>query len=321
MQVVRGISVEPAPLVSVIIPTYMATAYIADTVDSVLGQTFKNFEILLVNDGSPDTAALEVVLEPYRDRIVYIKQENRGQAGARNTGLGHARGEFVCFLDNDDQWEPEFLSFHTAVMKADEGLAVHYCDATIIGDTPRSGHSSMEFTPSNGPATFHTLVSKACTVLNCAAMSRLDAVLRAGMFDELLRYGEDIDLWLRIARQGGRIAYRYDALARYRLRSDSVSANVASMIEGYLTVLNSIRNSEDISRADADFVDRQILIETAGLDLLKGKEAMLLGNARKALHHLERANAYFHRLKIAMSILLLRVAPKMFLSSYRRFAD
>jgi glycosyltransferase involved in cell wall biosynthesis len=321
MDVVRGIAVEPSPVVSVIIPAYMAAAYIADTLDSVLAQSFTNYEILLVNDGSPDTEELEVVLKPYRDRIVYIKQDNCGQAGARNTGLEHARGEFVCFLDNDDQWEPEFLSFHTAVMQAGKDLAVHYCDAIIFGDTPRSGHKSMEFTPSNGPATFQNLVSKGCTVLNCAAMSRREAVLGAGMFDESLRYGEDIDLWLRIARQGGRIAYRYDALARCRLRSDSVSANVARMTEGYLTVLNSIRNSEEISQADADLVDRQIMIETAHLNLLQGKEAMLLGNAKKALHHLERANAYFHRLKIAMSILLLRVAPKMFLSSYRRFAD
>ncbi|MGA2596002.1 MAG: glycosyltransferase family A protein [Bryobacteraceae bacterium] len=321
MEVVRGIAVEPSPVVSVIIPAYIAAAYICHTLDSVLAQSFTNYEILLVNDGSPDTEELEVVLKPYRDRIVYIKQENRGQAGARNTGLEHARGEFVCFLDNDDQWEPEYLSFHTAVMQADEGLAVHYCDAVIFGDTPRSGRKSMEFTPSNGPATFHNLVSKACTVLNCAAMSRRDAVLRAGTFNELLRYGEDIDLWLRIARQGGRIGYRYEALARCRLRSDSVSADVARMTEGYLTVLNSIRNSEDVSRADADFLDRQIMIETAQLNLLQGKEAMLLGNAKKALHHLEMANAYFHRLKIAISILLLRVAPKIFLSSYRRFAD
>ncbi len=321
MEVARGMAVETSPVVSVIIPAYMAAAYISDTLDSVLAQSFTNYEILLVNDGSPDTEELESVLKPYRDRIVYIKQENRGQAGARNTGLEHTRGEFVCFLDNDDQWEPDFLSFHTAVMKADADLAVHYCDAIIFGDTLRSGHKSMEFTPSRGPATFQNLVSKACTVLNCAAMSRRDAVLRAGMFNESLRYGEDIDLWLRIARQGGRIAYRYEALARYRLRPDSVSADVARMTEGYLKVLNSIRNAEDISRTDADIVDRQIMIETAHFDLLEGKEAMLRGNAKKALHHLQRANAYFRRLKIAMSILLLRVAPKIFLSSYRRFAD
>lgn len=206
-------------------------------------------------------------------------------------------------------------------MQADKELAVHYCDAHIFGDSAMAGHSNMEFTPSRGEATFQSLVSKDCTVLNCAAMSRRDAVLRAGMFDESLRYGEDIDLWLRIALQRGRIGYRRDVLARYRSRTDSVSANVVRMIEGYLRVLNSIRGRQDISREDARVVDRQIVVETASLDLHKAKEAMRLGNAKTAVYHLERANHYFHKLKIAISILFLRAMPRLFLSSYRRFAN
>jgi glycosyltransferase involved in cell wall biosynthesis len=317
MEVTRGIAVESSPLVSVIIPTYMAAAYIVDTLDSVLAQSFTQYEILLVNDGSPDTAELERVLEPYRDRIIYITQENRGQAAARNTGLRQARGEFVCFLDNDDQWEREFLSFQTAVMQAYPDLAVHYCDASICGDTPRFGRSIMEFTPSKGKATFQTLVTRDCTVLNCTAISRRDAVLRVGMLDESLRYGEDIDLWLRIARQGGHIAYRGTVLARCRLRSDSISANVVKMTEAYIGILNSIRGSNGLSSADADLLDRQIQIETAGLDLLKGKDALGRGDAEMAVHHLERANTYFRRLKIGISIFFLRIAPRLFVSSYR----
>ena len=317
MEVARGIAVEPSPLVSVIIPTYMAAAYIVDTLDSVLAQSFTQYEILLVNDGSPDTAALERVLEPYRDRIIYIKQENRGQAGARNTGLRHAQGEFVCFLDNDDQWEPEFLSFQMAVMQTHQDLAVHYCDATIFGDTRRSGRSLMEFTPSKGNATFQALVSRQCTVFNCTAISRRDAVLRVGMLDESLRYGEDIDLWLRIARQGGRVGYQRTVLARWRLRSDSISANVVKMTEAYIGILNSIRNSDGLSSADADLLDRQIRIETAGLALLKGKDALGFGDAEMAIRYLESANTYFGRLKIAISIFFLRVAPRLFVRFYR----
>ena len=318
MEIARGVCVEPAPLVSVIIPTYRAAAYIDGTLDSVFAQSFPKFEILLVNDGSPDTSDLERVLQPYLDRIVYIKQENRGQAGARNTGLANARGEFVCFLDNDDQWEPEFLSFQTSVMQANPDLAVHYCDAVVFGDTPRSGRSVMEFTPSTGEATFRSLASLDCTVLNCAAMSRRDAVLRAGKFDESLRYGEDIDLWLRIARQGGRIGYQRKILARFRLRPDSVSTDVIRMTEGYLKALNSIRNSPGISGSDADFLDLQIARGVASLDLLKGKDALRRGDTETAVQYLESANAHYHRFKIGVSIFFLRAAPRLFLSSYRR---
>src|SRR2546422_4249577 len=107
-------STEPSPLVSVIVPAYRAAPYIAETLDSILAQTFSGYEIIVVNDGSPDTEELERALAPYYDRINYIVQENRGQAGARNTGIRHSRGVFVAFLDQDDQWEPEFLSVQTA---------------------------------------------------------------------------------------------------------------------------------------------------------------------------------------------------------------
>ena len=82
-------------LVSVIIPAYKAARFIKETVDSVFAQTYPHRELIIVNDGSPDTPELESVLAPYRDRVTYIKQENRGLAGARNTGLRAAKGEFV----------------------------------------------------------------------------------------------------------------------------------------------------------------------------------------------------------------------------------
>jgi glycosyltransferase involved in cell wall biosynthesis len=320
MNAASRISNGSSPLVSVIIPAYQATPYIAGTLDSVLAQTLSDYEIIVVNDGSPDTVDLERVLEPYRDRIVYIVQENRGQAGARNTGIRAARGEFFAFLDNDDQWEPEFLNFHTGVMQVDPSLDVHYCDAIIFGDTARSGHTVMEFTPSKGEATFERLVRRECTVLNCATLSRREAVLRAGMFEESLRHGEDIDLWLRIARQGGRIGYQRKILARCRLRGDSVSADVGRMIEGYLRVLKQIRTSADLTLAHAEVLDRQLSAENARLNVLKGKEALRSGNARMAVQHLEIANAYLHQTKIGASLFCLRLAPKLFVNSYRLLA-
>src|SRR5580658_5003046 len=87
------------PKVSVIIPAYKTAAFVAETLNSVFGQTFRNFEVIVINDGSPDTAELEVALQPYRDRIRYIKQENKGLPGARNVGIGLARGELLAFVD------------------------------------------------------------------------------------------------------------------------------------------------------------------------------------------------------------------------------
>src|SRR5688500_16843212 len=92
------------PLVSVIIPTYNAAEFIGETLDSVFAQTFKNFEVIVINDGSSDNVQLEQVLQRYPVNLHYIKQDNQGAAAARNAGLHAATGEFVAFLDADDTW-------------------------------------------------------------------------------------------------------------------------------------------------------------------------------------------------------------------------
>ena len=98
------------PLVSVIVPAYCAAKWISTALDSVLAQTFTDYEITVVNDGSPDTEMLERVLEPYRHHIRYVCQENQGLSGARNTGIRASRSLYIALLDADDIWEPEHLA-------------------------------------------------------------------------------------------------------------------------------------------------------------------------------------------------------------------
>ena len=100
------------PRVSVVITTYNQAPYIRQAVDSALGQTFRSRDILVVDDGSTDDT--QAALAPYRDRINYIRQGNRGVAGSRNTGVRHARGELLAFLDGDDLWDPAKLEIQVA---------------------------------------------------------------------------------------------------------------------------------------------------------------------------------------------------------------
>src|ERR1041385_762350 len=101
---------EGKPVVSVIIPAYKVAPFIRETLDSVFAQTFTDFEVIVINDGSPDTVDLENAIENYRHAITYLKQANQGAGAARNAGLRVARGHFVAFLDGDDLWLPNFLS-------------------------------------------------------------------------------------------------------------------------------------------------------------------------------------------------------------------
>ena len=119
------------PKVSVIIPTYKTAHFIAACLDSVFAQTYQDLEAVVVNDGSPDTPELEQVLVPYMDRIVYIKQENKRTAGARNNAIRHARGEFVAFLDSDDVWMPDHLAEQMQLFANDPSVELTYSNGLV----------------------------------------------------------------------------------------------------------------------------------------------------------------------------------------------
>src|SRR5882724_4897435 len=123
------VAANASPRISVIIPAYKTAHLIAGCLDSVMAQTFQDFEAIVVNDGSPDTPELEKVLQPYMDRIVYIKQENKRCAGARNTAIRQARGEYLAFLDSDDTWYPDHLASQMKQFADDPSLDLVYCDA------------------------------------------------------------------------------------------------------------------------------------------------------------------------------------------------
>ena len=129
---------------------YNVAPYIGAAVSSVLAQTYTDFELIVVNDGSPDTPALEAALAPYLDRIIYLTQENRGLSGARNTALRAARGAFVALLDSDDLWEPNYLAVQLAALESNPTLDVIYPNAIWFGDTILAGRRYMDEHPSRG---------------------------------------------------------------------------------------------------------------------------------------------------------------------------
>src|SRR5579872_6391964 len=278
------------PLVSVVIPAYLVTPYIATTLDSVLAQTFQDFEIIVVNDGSPDSEQLEKVLEPYRSRIIYLRQENQGPSSARNTGIHKSRGEYIALLDADDLWNPEHLAAQLTVLKTDPSADMIYADARIFGDGPESGRTVMELCPSQGEVTFERLVTRQCVVHICVCLIRRNILFRAGLFDPAFRAAEDADLWLRIVMHGGRICYQKRVLGQYRRRGDSLSADPVPMIESYLNVLAKTALAPNLSATQREVIEEQILRERMQLELEKGKRAFRAGDAAGAMTYLSRAN-------------------------------
>jgi glycosyltransferase involved in cell wall biosynthesis len=299
------------PQVSVIVPAYRATAYIRDAVDSVLAQTFQDFELIVVNDGCPDTEALERALEPYRTRIVYLKlEQNVGLASARNAGIQASQSPYVALLDADDMYQPNYLEVQLGILQADPTIDILYCDARIFGDSPHAGRTNMEFNPSNGEVTFASLVSLKCNVAVCVT-GRREIFFKADLFEAGRRRVEDFDLWLRVTKAGGRIAYHRGVLVRSRRRGDSLSANEEAMLVADIEVCEKARRTLPLTEEELAVMDRQIVRWGAQLELARGKQALESGRMEDAARHLERAYAYFRTPKLAVVSILAKIAPRL----------
>lgn len=306
------------PAVSVIIPAYRAVEYIGETLDSVLRQTFTDYEIIVVNDGSPDTVEFERVLEPYGDRIVYLKQENAGPAAARNTGIRAARGQYVAFLDSDDIYLPDYLEKQLAFMESGNYEFV-YSDALLFGQSPLSGYTFMELVPSEGEVTLESLLAARCTVITSTVVALRQVILDVGLFDEkhmLIIPAEDYDLWLRLAQRGTRMAFQRKALIKHRKHSLSLSANSIKAFEGALHVLNKIECSYPLTQTEQAMMTITVTQLRAALELERGKHHLINENFQAAAEAIWQANKFYRKWKLRVILLWLKVAPHSLLSIY-----
>ena len=303
-----------SPAVSVIVPAYNTAPFIAETLNSILAQTFTDFEIVVVNDGSPDTPELDRELAPFRDRIRYTVQDNRGLSAARNTGIGLSTGRFIALLDSDDTWEPDYLRSQLEVLERD-GLDVVYANATTFGDPLRAGRQFMDLHPSSGEVTFEALVTQRCNVM-VSVLARRETLVDAGLFDESLRSSEDFDMWLRVVLGGGRIGYQRRSLIGSRMRKESLSANGISMCQHIVRVLDKVAGDPRVTESQRALVAERRRHYSALLKLHQGKRAFFDGDHREATAALAEANAYLRRGKLTLAVMLLRLTPGLLLRAY-----
>lgn len=299
---------DHSPAVSVIIPAYNVTAFIADALDSLRAQTFRDFETIVVNDGCPDSANLERVLEPYRGEIVYIRQENQGLAGARNTAIKAARAPLVALLDSDDAWEPDYLEVQTRFLAEHPQTDVVSPNAWFVGETLFPGKTMADFFPPRGEVSFRSLVARENHIF-VGVTARREAILRAGLFDPDLRSAEDLDMWLRMAHGGARFAYHNRPLVRYRARPDSLSNDPIWITTHVLQVYRKLSETLDLNAEDRACLENAIRREEANLDFYLGKKALYAGRNQEARERLGRANRVLGSRKVTFALLALRIAP------------
>jgi glycosyltransferase involved in cell wall biosynthesis len=301
-----------SPLVSVIIPAFKVAPFIRETLESVFAQDLRDFEAVIINDGSPDTVDLEVALEHYRGRITYLKQNNLGAGAARNAGLREARGKFIAFLDGDDIWLPNFLSDQIRFLESDGGFDLVYADAVNFGDPNSEGRTSMSTNPSEGDATFEAIITGRCSVLTSAVLARRDLILKVGLFDEGLPNSQDFDLWLRLVRDANaKIAYQRKVLVRRRLYPGSLAGDGLKSLQGEIAVLKKLQSRSDLSKTEYEAIEKTLELRQAAAERTIGKRNLVAGDFTAAYRSLESANRVLNSWKLRLVLLGLRLAPSM----------
>jgi glycosyltransferase involved in cell wall biosynthesis len=226
------------PEVSVILPTYNRAHLIKRAIQSVLNQTYQNFEIIVVDDGSTDNTEEEVVRNLNNKKIRYIRHnENKGAASARNTGIKVARGEFIAFQDSDDEWSINKLERQMEVFKnAPLEVGVVYTGGWLIRDNERT-HRPLFTTKQREGSIYKELFEWRITRLTTpATIVKKECFNRVGMFDERLSRFIDWDLWLRISKYY-EFKYIAEPLVTQYYTPASISADLNVYIEARKLIL------------------------------------------------------------------------------------
>ena len=311
----RNVEISPSkPLVSVVIPAYNAAPYIGATVDSVFKQAFTDFEVLVINDGSPDTPALELALRPYQ-RIRYLRQENRGPSSARNAGIHAAVGKYIAFLDSDDLWLPQHLAKQVGALKANPKLQMVYANGIYLrGDIPVG--ILFDNSPQSLPVDLDCLLHERSTVITSSAVVEREALVKAGLFDERLRRCEDYDLWLRLAQSGATISFDREIQIRHR-QSNGLAADWELMRAALIQVYEKHLALGVLSDEQTRFVRNKIKSISAAIEFRQAKRALLEGDFPKALKSVRSVQASEPSWKLEVLRIGLQGFPHALQALYR----
>jgi len=265
--------------VSVIIPTYNRKAFLPEAIDSVLNQTYRDIEIIVVDDGSTDGTG-DLLKERYGDTIRYYYKANGGCASARNAGIKISEGEYIAFLDSDDMFLPEKLEDQAAVLDSHRNVGLVYSDSyALAGKEMKLSHSIR---PDKNrlialPLFMTTFLA------NGSFLVRRECIEKAGYYSERLRYNEDTDFLLRIALDCN-VYFSNKPTFAYRLHEGRKSGNSIKLLEA---LYDSTKTFLERYPAFRERIGKNANSRLAQIKLDLVVEHMLANDYDKALGELE----------------------------------
>jgi len=233
------------PKISVIIPTHNRQNFLSRAIESVFSQTFCDFEMLIIDDGSTDQTkeAVKKYIVTQPDKIKYFYQDNKGPSAARNKGIQQASGEYVAFLDDDDEWLPDKLECQITGFSKNKNIGLAYTDYYIITEdlTAPHIHHCEEF----NRAKFEKMFYVKNLISTPTIMARKECFEKLGLFDEGLEVAEDWDMWLRLFKQYD-FLHIPQPLVKVNVGSTSQSSDGDKNLANDLKFLDKIFSEPDV---------------------------------------------------------------------------
>lgn len=227
------------PKVSVVIPTYNRPEFLSSAITSVLNQTFQDFEIIVVDDGSRNNTP-EVVNRLNNKKIKYIRNEiNKGEAGARNTGIMNSDSEYIAFLDDDDEWLPEKLALQVELLK-NNPIKVGAVYTGYVEIDVTSQKVLWKMVPVKKGDIYKDMFIKNYVGIPSTVVARRECFEKVGLFDESVVYPTDYDMWIRISKEFY-FEYIKEPLVKYHIHKNTISSNSEIRIRGIELMLKRYR--------------------------------------------------------------------------------
>jgi len=307
-----------APLVSVVMPAYNAAAYLGDAVESVLAQTLRDFELIVVDDGSTDgTAAIARRFAATDRRVRVVSRPNGGPANARNTAFGIARGRVVALLDSDDIMQPHCLATQIALLEANPDVSIVTANATNCGGgTTFDGKPYWSRTAGVERVTAADIIAQEDAVCILSVFKR-EVHEAIGGFNPEFSRSEDYDFWLRATLAGFILLRNYEPLGFYRRHDGSWSSNEPIMLRGVLKVLRRTDGSLPTDAPEREALRRQIERFSLELPRAELRAALQRDDAAAVSKALRSVRMQPHQGILAACATLLSRWPRPLLWAYR----
>ena len=270
--------------VTAAITTFNRAPFLPEALESILAQTYRAYEVLVVDDGSTDDT--QAVLEPYRSRIRYVRQENAGRSAARNRAVQEARTPYIAFLDSDDRWCHDKLERHVPVLEADPRVALVHGHVEVVDEEGHGlaweteQHRAL-FSAAHRNGVTYAGYAFDCRCFSSAITARVDAIRAVGLYDPALLL-DDYDLYLRLALDWEIRFLEGDPVARYRLHEGQMSTYELTQgqiqtAEKHLALLDGRDDVPDARTARRNFL------------LMLARSHAVLGRERESRRELVRA--------------------------------